>query len=79
MRFCSGGTASGGISTPRSPRATMMPSLCSMISSRCSMACGFSSLAMTAARPATSFFSSAMSWACCTKDSATQSTPSDRP
>ncbi len=41
------GTASGGSSTPRSPRATITPSLTSRISSRLSIACGFSSLAMT--------------------------------
>ena len=46
-RFCTIGTASSGSSTPRSPRATMMPSNASMISSRLSTACGFSILAMT--------------------------------
>ena len=46
-RFCTIGTASSGSSTPRSPRATMMPSKASMISSRLSTACGFSILAMT--------------------------------
>ncbi len=46
-RFCTMGTASRGSSTPRSPRATMMPSKASMICSRLSTACGFSILAMT--------------------------------
>ena len=32
IRFCSGGTASGGSSTPRSPRATITPSASAMIS-----------------------------------------------
>ena len=45
--FCTIGTASGGSSTPRSPRATMTPSLTSRISSRLSIACGFSSFAIT--------------------------------
>ena len=44
--FCTIGTASGGSSTPRSPRATITPSLTSRISSRSSIACGFSSLAI---------------------------------
>ena len=46
-RFCTSGTSSSGSSTPRSPRATMMPSNASTISSRFSTACGFSILAMT--------------------------------
>ena len=46
MCFWMMGTCSGGISTPRSPRATMTPSATSKISSRCSMACGFSSFAI---------------------------------
>ncbi len=44
--FWSRGTCSGDISTPRSPRATMMPSAARMISSRFRMASGFSILAM---------------------------------
>ena len=45
--FCRNGTSSIAHSTPRSPRATMKPSNAAMISSRLSMACGFSILAMT--------------------------------
>ena len=40
------------------------------------MACGFSILASTSARPRTIFLTSAMSSARCTKETATQSTPS---
>ena len=59
--FCTPGTFSSGISTPRSPRATISASARSMISaSRCT-ACGFSILAITAARPRVIFFASAMS------------------
>ena len=49
--FCAIGTASGGSSTPRSPRATITPSLTRRISSRLSMACAFSSLATTLISP----------------------------
>ena len=52
--FCTLGTSSGGISTPRSPRATISASASSMISARRWIADGFSSLTMTPARPATS-------------------------
>ena len=45
--FCRNGTSSSGHSTPRSPRATMVPSKARTISARFSMACGFSILAMT--------------------------------
>ena len=45
--FWTSGTSSSGSSTPRSPRATMNASKASMISSRLSTACGFSSLAIT--------------------------------
>ena len=45
--FCSSGTRSSGHSTPRSPRATMKPSKALITSSRLSIACGFSILAMT--------------------------------
>src|SRR6476469_5024650 len=44
------GTFSNGISTPRSPRATINASERSTISSSRSTACGFSILAITAAR-----------------------------
>ena len=57
-RFCTIGTASSGSSTPRSPRATMMASNASMISSRLSTACGFSILAMTGTlRPSSAMIS----------------------
>ena len=46
-RFCTSGTFSGPSSTPRSPRATIVPSDAAMISSRRSSACGFSILAIT--------------------------------
>ena len=46
-RFCTSGTFSSGSSTPRSPRATMIPSNASTISSSRSTASGFSSLAIT--------------------------------
>ena len=49
-RFCTRGTSSSGSSTPRSPRATMMPSKASTISARWSTACGFSILASTGSR-----------------------------
>ena len=78
MRFCSPGTFSSGISTPRSPRATISASAISMISSNRAMAWGFSILASTMARPRTIFFTSAISSARCTKETAIQSTPSSR-
>ena len=73
--FCSPGTFSSGISTPRSPRATISESARSMISSSREIACGFSILAMTLARPRVIFLASAMSSGRCTNDSATQSMP----
>ena len=45
--FCTTGTRSGFISTPRSPRATITPSAASRIASRFSIASGFSSFAIT--------------------------------
>ena len=45
--FWRNGTSSAGISTPRSPRATMKPSNAAITSSRFSIAWGFSILAMT--------------------------------
>ena len=47
IRFCHSGTFSGPSSTPRSPRATMMPSAASMMSPSRSSACGFSIFAIT--------------------------------
>ena len=73
--FCMPGTFSSGISTPRSPRATISASATSMISSSRCTACGFSILAITAARPRVIFLASAMSSGRCTKDSAIQSMP----
>ena len=76
-RFCTSGTFSSGSSTPRSPRATMIPSNASTIASRFSTASGFSSLAITGRRSP----NRSMIW--CTrstsagertKDSATKST-----
>lgn len=48
-RFWTMGTSSRGISTPRSPRATMIPSASSRISSNRATAEGFSILAMSLA------------------------------
>jgi hypothetical protein len=62
----------------RSPRATMMPSNASMISSRLSTACGFSILAMTGTlRPSSAMISCTrvMSAASRTNDSAMRSAP----
>ncbi len=76
MRFCRPGTFSSGTSTPRSPRATMRASETSITSSSRAIACGFSILAITSARPCVSFFTSTTSSGRCTKEIATQSTPS---
>ena len=73
IRFCRPGTSSGGSSTPRSPRAIMMPSARSMISSRWSTAAGFSTLTMIAARPAIRRRASVTSSGRCTKLRAIQS------
>ena len=53
-RFWIGGTEVTGSSTPRSPRATMMPSEASRISAKASTAAGFSILERIAARPSAS-------------------------
>ena len=68
------GTRSSGISTPRSPRATISASVMSRISSSRVTACGFSILAITAARPRVIFLASAMSSGRWMKESAIQST-----
>ena len=81
-RFCTIGTASSGSSTPRSPRATMMPSNASMIASRLSTACGFSILAMTGTlRPSSAMISCTrvMSVASRTNERAMRSAPRRRP
>ena len=59
--FCTPGTFSSGISTPRSPRATISASTRSRISPSRVTACGFSIFAITAARPRVIFLASAMS------------------
>ncbi len=46
MRFCSSGNSCGGISMPRSPRATIRPSAASRMAIRFSIASLFSILAM---------------------------------
>ena len=74
--FCRPGTRSSGISTPRSPRATISASEASRMPARSARALGFSILARTPARPCTIFFSSSTSSRRCTKLSAIQSTPS---
>ena len=45
--FCTMGTCSAGISTPKSPRATIIPSAISKIAAKSSNASGFSILAIT--------------------------------
>ena len=65
-----------GSSTPRSPRATMMPSEASRISAKALTAAGFSILERIAARPSASSRASKTSVGRCTKESASQSTPS---
>mmetsp|Transcript_2219 Transcript_2219/g.5210 ORF Transcript_2219/g.5210 Transcript_2219/m.5210 type:complete len:214 (-) Transcript_2219:717-1358(-) len=78
ISFWTMGTSSGGISTPRSPRATMMPSHTSVIARSIagSTAWGFSSFARTLAfdRSLILFFNSNMSSGRWTKLKAIQST-----
>ena len=69
------GTASSGISTPRSPRATISASDSSMISASRATACGFSIFDISSARPRAILRASARSSGRWMKDSATQSTP----
>ena len=47
IRFCAIGTCSSGNSTPRSPRATMIPSNASITSGSAANAWGFSIFAMS--------------------------------
>ena len=81
--FCRAGTSMKGISTPRSPRATMMPSATSQISSTLSTPLRFSILAMMSmSLPPLAFSRSRM--ACTsdledTKEAATKSTPFSMP
>mmetsp|Transcript_1935 Transcript_1935/g.4806 ORF Transcript_1935/g.4806 Transcript_1935/m.4806 type:complete len:301 (+) Transcript_1935:132-1034(+) len=76
--FCAKNTFSGGISMPRSPRATMMPSLASTIASKFLRPSSFSILEMILMeRPRTPKVSriSLTSSALCTNDAAMKSTP----
>ena len=77
-RFWIGGTGWTGSSTPRSPRATMMPSEASRISAKALTAAGFSIFDRIAARPSASSRASKTSLGRCTKESASQSTPSSQ-
>mmetsp|Transcript_16362 Transcript_16362/g.22549 ORF Transcript_16362/g.22549 Transcript_16362/m.22549 type:complete len:281 (+) Transcript_16362:489-1331(+) len=70
------GTSQGDISTPRSPLATMMPSDSFTISSRYSIAEGFSSFAMSRSESPARALNSSISSGRCTNESATQSTSS---
>mmetsp|Transcript_18281 Transcript_18281/g.57287 ORF Transcript_18281/g.57287 Transcript_18281/m.57287 type:complete len:237 (-) Transcript_18281:391-1101(-) len=82
MTFWAMKTCSGGISMPRSPRATMMPSATSRMASKFSSPSPFSIFAMSfgGVWPSLQFFASSVrtsstlsaSW---TKESATKSTP----
>ena len=77
--FCTEGTCSCGISTPKSPRATITPSNVLMISSRYSKASHFSIFAITGTSTPFSFsIESTTSLSCGerTNDNATQSVPS---
>src|SRR5712692_8965251 len=73
------GTFSSGISTPRSPRATISASVRSRMSPIRPTACGFSILAITPARPRVIFFASAMSSGRWMNDNPTQSMPASSP
>ncbi len=83
QRFWMSGTFSAPSSTPRSPRATMMPSAASMIASRQSIASGFSILAMIGmclpSLRVASLTASSTSAGWRTNDSAMKSTPTSRP
>mmetsp|Transcript_23125 Transcript_23125/g.45120 ORF Transcript_23125/g.45120 Transcript_23125/m.45120 type:complete len:213 (-) Transcript_23125:626-1264(-) len=80
MRFWTTGTWWGDSSTPRSPRATMMPSTASAMRSRSATAAGFSILAMIfAVSSPMRLRSSVISSAFCTKLNAIQSTPISAP
>ena len=76
IRFWAIGTCSSGSSTPRSPRATMIPSNASTISSSVSTACGFSIFAISGSRTPVSsmiFLGGSASAGPWTKDSAIMS------
>ena len=68
--FCIIGTSSGGISTPKSPRATIAASQCCNISSIFFIAIGFSNLAIIPVWFPTYFFKSFISLAFCTNERA---------
>ncbi len=76
--ICASGTASGGSSTPRSPRATIIPSAAAMMAEMSASASGFSIFAMMLALPSASRItprSSSTSAARRTNDNPTKSTP----
>ncbi len=77
-RFWMGGTFCTGNSTPKSPRATMIPSEAARISSKAFTAAGFSIFDKIAARSFANSRASSTSAARCTKDSANQSTPNSQ-
>src|SRR6056297_2135349 len=77
-RFWIGGTFCTGSSTPRSPRATMIPSLTARMSSKHFTAAGFSIFDRIAARPLVRVRASFTSSGRCTKLSASQSTPNSQ-
>ena len=77
-RFWTSGTCSSGSSTPRSPRATMIPSNAATISGSAATASGFSIFAMSGSRVPHSVMMSRTASASAglrTKDSAIMSTP----
>ena len=78
MRRWIGGTSSGSISTPKSPRAIITASEASKIGFIALISRGFSSLETTQARPFMSYFAFSTSSNVCTKEQATQSTPKSR-
>ncbi len=83
ISFCRRGTRSSGTSRPRSPRATITASASARIGSRCSIACGRSSLATIGVDdlPTSSITARAArtSETCCTNDSPIMSTPAASP
>ena len=82
ISFCIRGTCSSGTSSPRSPRATITASALVSTASRCWRASGRSSFAMMGvpgAWPSVTFLAAWTSAALWTNDSATMSTPRDKP
>ena len=81
--FCRYGTSSAGISTPKSPRATIIPSAARMISSIFCIPSAFSILAMIGINGASSSFKKALisstHSAFLTKDAAIKSTSCSTP